>query len=1728
MNPLFLEALGRLETAGGLKTIKGPNGEDSHNLFNIKDFGGSGYQAFDKAEGSNDKYRAYPNHEASKADAMDMIRRLYPKAFEATTAEEFADGLLNGVEGRKYATDPAYRDKMIATVRSLEKNTAAGKPPTPVQAVKLAPLPATASRGDPDLSRSTEDAQREAGRRGWVDQAIAADAVFKDDPRAQYYGLVDRAVDLATGSERDDPNWKYNPADYTKGMSVKEQEYLAAAVPGGKSAVDRRAAEIVENRSRDQALSGIDFWPSMVGNLTSQRNNIPGALVNLATLGVGMVARTGLAAKAAGEAAGVAQQGSLATRTAIALSPAQRLAAAGRPTAAVAAAVAEGAVVDTALLAASDIGGRQNYSFGEYTENVVTGVVLNALPELVTLPSSLKDARAKRLADSMPTLHDEVSADAILNVQRAAREVADDTAKQVGPVTDAEASRMNAGELPEPVAPRLGGSTRLGQILRDWDDADESVALTADLTPAKASEAPDRGYVSTSQGDTVVSEMRAQFAADKDLTVRPDRQEHDGHLSALVNAAQMGDEQGFVKARNTLKAMLSTGKVKGDEARMVTAIVNRGQSVIGEHKKPGVLLKDENGNATIRMSTTFEKGAITAQDSQRALNNGKVVPVQTIDTGTAREALDAILDNEHVISKGLTGPVRHMLAKLPPSILDGLRVSTRDMRLTAEAGVYHGSTNTVAIGVSRSGVSPKTQLGFKETLRGLSDSHEAEAVVHEIVHGVASQVLDIVADIRSGAYFKVGRANPEVPQEWHDLYDHTTDLFERFKVAAAGSKDQPVQYAALNVHEFLSQAISNYETRAILAKMPATPAGGGRWQNAWQEFKARVIKFLTAGQRGTALEEATVILDRLMDTRSKTNIVDNRGNPLPTAKDFPAWSGGKMHADVAPVGEEFLAADLMLPPSFSSMTSGQARKFSDEVRKEAEQALAQNPIDKRKLDVLAGMAPERMGALTTGLTLARSKNPILQRMAQLITETTTGAAGRQATVAVRRDSVATMLYGDSAQAYTTIADRWAKASGHGIRDRWFSGDSRREFDRQVYLYKRELDAAQKHGKAAMAAVQGHPLVKEAASHLHQLYQRSADMKRAAGTIGSDKLPKSSLGYVPQELDGKKLRALQDPAIHDAIRTTLAQHWVKENGWDEAFSLKIARLYMDRAKNRAGGGQAYGGKMVDSQGIGDVRTVVKDAVGDGYVTSAEAEAAMGRLQDNDKRGGRETRERLNVPMTAKIGDGLMMDYFVTDQLSMAHRHVQNAAGEIALTEMGIPGAAGLERMRLAADNSVPAPTLAEMRAFDQVAAELFGRAPEGAVYSELAQTTRLMTSVLKLGGAAFNQLAETNNLIHSLGLAAAMKQIATLPNEMLKVRRRANGEVMPPGLLDSIETWGGEIGMSDYRINFPLRATDEALREYSEAPGLLASLVKAGAMAQHKISFFRGIHAAQHRATAEQILLKSARMIRDWDGVSDMPKHLADMGFDKELVGAFKTQFDKVAVYDDAGRLMKFDVQAVGNPHATEAFVQAIHRGTRQIIQGTFIGERNAWVHNDWIGLMTQFRTFSITAMEKQWARNRFMQDNKYVGYAYLAGIVGMQAAFAAPIYWARMQSQAMLMDEKERQEFLDKRMNLPELTRGIMNYAGASGLTGDLLEYAMMFGGKTAGLEGARGAGQADVMGTVVPAAGAVNQGARALGGAVEAALDDKEDNVKVDRVLKTLPFSSIWWVTPFINAARE
>lgn len=105
-----------METQDGKKTIKGPQGEDTNNLFNIKDFSGGGIKALDKAEGSRHAYRVYGSRQESINDFISLLERGYPKAYNALQSGD-ARGFAEGLKEGGYATDPKYVEKLMSVIK---------------------------------------------------------------------------------------------------------------------------------------------------------------------------------------------------------------------------------------------------------------------------------------------------------------------------------------------------------------------------------------------------------------------------------------------------------------------------------------------------------------------------------------------------------------------------------------------------------------------------------------------------------------------------------------------------------------------------------------------------------------------------------------------------------------------------------------------------------------------------------------------------------------------------------------------------------------------------------------------------------------------------------------------------------------------------------------------------------------------------------------------------------------------------------------------------------------------------------------------------------------------------------------------------------------------------------------------------------------------------------------------------------------------------------------------------------------------------------------------------------------------------------------------------------------------------------------------------------------------------------------------------------------------------
>jgi len=396
-----------------------------------------------------------------------------------------------------------------------------------------------------------------------------------------------------------------------------------------------------------------------------------------------------------------------------------------------------------------------------------------------------------------------------------------------------------------------------------------------------------------------------------------------------------------------------------------------------------------------------------------------------------------------------------------------------------------------------------------------------------------------------------------------------------------------------------------------------------------------------------------------------------------------------------------------------------------------------------------------------------------------------------------------------------------------------------------------------------------------------------------------------------------------------------------------------------------------------------------------------------------------------------------------------------------------------------------------------------------VTSAGATNLALGVSLQRLGGLVFTQAAETMQLIHHLGLRSTLDGITSLPKMFGEVGRLKKGQASNNHILTSIEQYGGEIGTESYKMVAPLDPPDVRVEQYMEQSGVLSRLLRGGGHLQSKISGFRGLMSAQHRMAAEQIVMKAARFIHD--GGEDVA--LRDMGFTPDVVASMKADLGNVAKWDSQGRLQAFDLTQVTDPRTAEAFVQAVHRGTSQIIQGAFIGERNKWFHNDYLKLMLQLRTFGLTAVEKQWGRTRMNHS-----YSYAAGMLLGQMALVLPIHLARVNLAAAGREDRER--YLKDNLSPAALVRATMNYTSLSGLSGDVLEIGSgIVAGwgdqQTKELLGARQ--QATGVGRIIPAAGSIDTAVRVASG--------KSD---LHTALKQLPFSNLWYIAPAINLTKD
>ncbi len=816
-------------------------------------------------------------------------------------------------------------------------------------------------------------------------------------------------------------------------------------------------------------------------------------------------------------------------------------------------------------------------------------------------------------------------------------------------------------------------------------------------------------------------------------------------------------------------------------------------------------------------------------------------------------------------------------------------------------------------------------------------------------------------------------------------------------------------------------------------------------------------------------------------------------------------------------------------------------KMRDALEAQADEFFAFNSL---RVERTATAFGKYTSLVSDGLVMARSNNKVMRMLSAVVGETTTGGvAQRQATAAVRKELLRTQLTGRDLYDYNTAYGAWKPSGAGQVFDDVFVGSKRREFDRAVTLeVLRRREAVEQGNKWESASTD--PAVYRAATSVQNMAERARQAQVSANTLGSAALDRTSVGYLPQRLDGQKLLAASSDQLR-LLQSHLADHWQRVYNWTPGFTKDLARKYVERAVERTRGGTP---DIVqgDAEGLSFIRDALTELGND-----ASADPAVRKMATESGKGLAHTKGRLDVDLRKVLDkDGTrVLDFYVTDPQRLMQTYVDKVSGDIALTEVGILGRPGRDRLMRVLETSSNV-TQPELEAARRVIAEIAGETTMGYRNRPLA-TLRMLTGLARLGGLAWNQLAETMNAAHMLGLDATLKGIPGLPRMIGEVRRIVNGQKVANPWLSSFEHVSGEYGTEGYFMHFPTDPPDARLADYANHSSVLERLLRGGSHLQAKLSLFRAIHGAQHRFVAEQIVKKAAVYLTDAAaGTAKPDRWLRDMGFTQDMIDAAKAHVPSAVTYDKAGNLVGFDLRKMGTYELQADIATAVHRGVAQIIQDSFAGERAAWMHSD-VGLfLGQFRTFTATALEKQWARTKYVvgeDSHVAAAYGYMAGLIAAQAAVGAVLHTARVGLVSLGQKEGEdRDKYLARRLSPWELARASLNYSSMSGGTGEIMDLLGVIGGAAVpevmaelgrsqanGQTPGRGGG-GDILG-LIPGLGYIRDAGKVSDSAFQqaaAALDPDREVNKIGRTLRDasrlLPGSTLPPVAILLDQLRR
>jgi hypothetical protein len=639
---------------------------------------------------------------------------------------------------------------------------------------------------------------------------------------------------------------------------------------------------------------------------------------------------------------------------------------------------------------------------------------------------------------------------------------------------------------------------------------------------------------------------------------------------------------------------------------------------------------------------------------------------------------------------------------------------------------------------------------------------------------------------------------------------------------------------------------------------------------------------------------------------------------------------------------------------------------------------------------------------------------------------------------------------------------WLKERGIGYG--WLQRRAPREqFMRQLGLAIR--------GEATDSAA-----VNSAVARVRTVFAEFLKDAKESGVPGFDNVQIND-NYLPRVFDFHALHSLSEKVSYEELGKLVSkaiQQTYPE--LDDKLALRMGNGYITRMRNLRVGNDI--GLM---QGMSfDDASFLRQFLGETGMGSDEVEEVVAKFAaeklkspDAGEGGFRHAKRRVqfdeNFSMRLrdiKANDGStievkMSQLFENNVEALFGRYSRTMSGHIALAKVGIKGRADFNtRMRRVERELENDPAqLESVRKMANAAYDIITARPleDSSLWTELGRTGRDVTYASQMENVGLSNIPDLATLVSYGNFQLTAKSFFGGDVFGAMWKRSADGRMASLDWREIEETFGEGTDFLSNQVFSSYDIAEEYAQELAGGKGfgqkVSAGFAKVGHGARVVSrgvtagSGLAGINSAAQRMATRNVLYRIKNdVLRGKDGFSEA--RYASLGLSKEMRERIAAQFKKHTTEVDGEFGKKIELanyQVWDDLDAKDALLYAVTRESRKNVQATDLGDSFLFQHKGMGKVISQFRTFGLTAWTKQTLRGVAERDAETISR------VLMQMTLAAGVWKLRheMVLQGMEMsgaDPEKMEEYRERTLTNKRIGAAMLRNAGIASVLPDVTD----------------------------------------------------------------------------------